>query len=226
MRWVHPKQQENLQPAEIPLTMPWDHINKAINRSLPLQQPSKAASSHSSICTNSRQRNPGLRKPHLLSCCFYLSLHCISCQACRSERQEISSYLFVPWCDQGMCLGWNPALGQGCVGRECCRNEGQSEEKRGWALVAVLHQHSRLTQVRVGAGAQTASPIALEKPAFLLHSHRTHGGLDLAFPELSSQCPSRQPQNTGFFILTSQTPAISLVILLAKGRILCTPRVF
>lgn len=97
--------------------MPWDHINKAINRSLPLQQPSKAASSHSSICTNSRQRNPGLRKPHLLSCCFYLSLHCISCQACRSERQEISLYLFVPWCDQGMCLGWNPALGQGCVGK-------------------------------------------------------------------------------------------------------------
>lgn len=73
--------------------MPWDHINKVINRSLPLRQPSKAASSHSSICTNSRQRSPGLRKPHLLPSCFYLSIHCISRQDCRSEKPEISLYL-------------------------------------------------------------------------------------------------------------------------------------
>lgn len=198
--------------------MPWDHINKVINRSLPLQQPSKAASSHSSMHTNSRQRNGGLRKPHLLSCCFYLSLHCISCQGCRSERPEISLYLCA--C-HGVTKDRASDGAQLHSGARLCAEESagqvETEGQWAWALVAVRHQQPRLTQLRVGAGAQTA---------FLPHSHRTHGGLDLAFPELSSQCHSRNPKNTVFFILASQIPGISLVILLAKGRILCTPGVF
>lgn len=52
--------------------------------------------------------------------------------------------------------------------------------------------------MRVGAGVQTAFPLTSNKPAFLLHSHRTHGGLDLAFPEPSSQRPSRPLQNIVF----------------------------
>lgn len=175
--------------------MPWDHINKAINRSLPLQQPSKAASSHSSICTNTRQRSPGLRKPHLLSCCFYLSLHCISCQDCRSEKPEISLYLCACHGVSKECAsGGTQSPAPWCRtvwGRECWRSGGWREV---W-LATRGHQQSRPAQVRVAAGAQTAFLITSEKPAFLLHSHRTHGGLDLAFPELSSQCPSRHPQN-------------------------------
>lgn len=50
----------------------------------------------------------------------------------------------------------------------------------------------------MGAGVQAAFTITSNKPAFLLHSHRTHGGLDLAFPEPSRQCPSRQTQNIVF----------------------------
>lgn len=50
----------------------------------------------------------------------------------------------------------------------------------------------------VGAGVQTAFPITSKKPVTLLHSHRTHGGLGLAFPEPSRQCPSRQHQNIIF----------------------------
>lgn len=73
--------------------MPWDHINNVINRSLPLKQPSKTASSHSSICINSRHRSPGLRKPHLLPSCFYLSLRCISCRDCKVRK---AGKLFVP----------------------------------------------------------------------------------------------------------------------------------
>lgn len=208
--------------------MPWDHINKVINRSLPLQQPSKAASSHSSICTNSRQRSPGLRKPHLLSCCFYLSPHCISCQDCRSEKAEISLYLFMPWRDQRMCLRWNPtapALWCKTVwGRECCRSEVESKEKYGWALVAVHHQQSRLTPVRVGAGAQTSFPITSEKASIPASQDtwRTWPCLSWAFQSMSQHTPPKHC----CFILASQIPGISLVILLAQGRILCTPGVF
>lgn len=52
--------------------------------------------------------------------------------------------------------------------------------------------------MRVGAGVQTAFPLTSNKPAFLLHSHGTHGGLDLAFPEPPSQRPSRPLQNIVF----------------------------
>lgn len=50
----------------------------------------------------------------------------------------------------------------------------------------------------VGVGVQTAFLITSNKPVSLLHSHRTHGGLGLPFPEPSRQRPSRQHQNIIF----------------------------
>lgn len=47
-------------------------------------------------------------------------------------------------------------------------------------------------------GAETAFPVAPNMPAFLLCSHRTLRGFDLAFPDPPSEHPNRQPQNTVF----------------------------
>lgn len=184
--------------------MPWDHINKVINRSLPLQQPSKAPSSHSSIWPI--QGREALAWENL-TCSLVVFIFPSTVFPVKTVGQKSRKSLctcitvWLPWCDQGMCLSWNPtapASGAGLCGEENT-GEVESEGKCGWALVAVWHQQSRGTQVRVGAGAQAAVPIASEKPASLLHSFRTHGGLDLAFPELSSQYHSRNPQNTEFY---------------------------
>lgn len=56
---------------------------------------------------------------------------------------------------------------------------------------------SPVVQTNTGEGGSRGT-ITSNKPASLLLSHGTHGGLDLAFPELPRWCPSRQQQNIIF----------------------------
>lgn len=163
---------------------------------MPLQQPSKAASSHSSVCTNSRQRSPGFRKPHLLPSCFYLSLHCISCPDCRSEKPEISLYL----CD--------------------C----QSLTKKCTSCMAVFHQQFGLTQVRVGAGVQAAFPITSKKPAFLLHNHTEK--MTLLFLSLPVHVPVDDPKTLVFLYSSFTNPRHLFSDFAWKRQIFMCPWVF